>query len=77
VNSSFFLWVVSALFLTAGGWYLTKYQQCAKHSDEAVENLKKVSEEYSGSSRHYRPVCLAWLNVRQIRLRRSVATLNA
>jgi hypothetical protein len=45
INSAAFLWFLSALFITAGGSYLTKYQECARQADEIAGKFQRINEE--------------------------------
>ncbi len=45
INSAAFLWFLSALFVTAGGSYYTKYQECARQADETIDKFQHLNEE--------------------------------
>jgi len=45
INSGFFLWILTACVVSAGGAYLTSYQQCRKDADDAIERYTKVERE--------------------------------
>ena len=40
LNSGFFLWLLTLCVVSAGGAYLTSYQQCRKDADEERTNTK-------------------------------------
>jgi hypothetical protein len=48
INSAFFIWCISALFLTLGGGYVTNHQQCMREADQLIERKKLVSQEGAG-----------------------------
>jgi hypothetical protein len=48
INSAFFIWCISALFLTLGGGYVTNHQQCMREADQIIERRKVVSQEMFG-----------------------------
>jgi hypothetical protein len=45
VNSAAFLWLLSALLITSGGSYFTKYQECARQADEIIDKFQRLNEE--------------------------------
>lgn len=45
INSAAFLWLLSALLITAGSSYFTKYQECARQADEIIEKFQRLNEE--------------------------------
>lgn len=45
INSGFFLWLLTLLVVTAGGTYLTSYQQCRKDAADEIEKNTKVQRE--------------------------------
>lgn len=45
INSPFFLWCISAFFLTIGGGYLTSYQQCVRDADKVSLDYFEVTGE--------------------------------
>jgi hypothetical protein len=45
VNSPFFLWCLSAVFLTIGAGYLTNHQQCVRDADKLSLDYFEVTEE--------------------------------
>ena len=45
INSAALLWFLSALFITVGGSYLTKYQECARQADDVIEKFQRINEE--------------------------------
>lgn len=45
INSAAFLWFLSVLFITVGGSYLTKYQECARQADDVIEKFQHINEE--------------------------------
>jgi hypothetical protein len=48
INSAFFIWCISALFLTLGGGYVTNHQQCMREADQIIERKKLISQEGAG-----------------------------
>ena len=48
INSAFFLWCISALFLTVGGGYLTNHQQCVREADQLIERRSLLTQELYG-----------------------------
>jgi hypothetical protein len=45
VNSAFFLWALSAVFVTVGGSYFNQLQKCAADADTAIERWDAISDE--------------------------------
>jgi len=45
INSAFFLWVMSALFLSIGGSYLTNHRQCLDDAEKIIERRNQLSVE--------------------------------
>ena len=45
VNKPAILWLMSALFLTAGGAYLTNHQQCMRDADRLIDNYNDIASE--------------------------------
>ena len=45
INSSCFLWLLTALFITAGGTYFAKYQECAREADQISDKFQRLNEE--------------------------------
>jgi hypothetical protein len=45
INSAFFLWLMSALFLSIGGSYITNHRQCLDDAEKIIERRKHLSQE--------------------------------
>ena len=45
LNSGFFLWLLTLCVVTAGGAYLTSYQQCRKDAEEEIERSTRIQRE--------------------------------
>src|SRR5438132_7743562 len=47
INSAAFFLACVRYFLSAGGWYFTAYQECARQSEKVVETLQSTSRQYT------------------------------
>ena len=45
INSGFFLWLLTLCVVSAGGAYLTSYQQCRKDAEDEIERNTKIQRE--------------------------------
>jgi hypothetical protein len=45
LNSAFFLWLLTVCVVSAGGAYVTAYQQCRKDADDEIERHTRIQRE--------------------------------
>jgi len=45
LNSGFFLWLLSAIFLAAGGSYFTNYQDCMRDAEKLISQHDRLTRE--------------------------------
>jgi hypothetical protein len=48
INSAFFLWCLSAVFLTVGGSYVANHQACMREADQLLERRNLIGNELLG-----------------------------
>ncbi len=56
INSPFFLWLTSLIFLTVGGYTLTASQQCTKDALDEISFDVKIQREYIEREHHIRDI---------------------
>jgi hypothetical protein len=59
LNSGFFLWLLTLCVVSAGGAYLTSYQQCSKDAEEEIERNTKIQRELFQRELKIREIILA------------------
>ena len=67
LNSAFFLWVLTACVVTAGGTYVGAYQQCRKDADSEIDRSTKLERELYQRELNIRNIILAKAHVADMR----------
>jgi hypothetical protein len=67
LNSSFFLWILTACVVSAGGVYVTSYQQCRKDADDEIERNTKIERELFQRELKIREIIMTRLSVADMR----------
>jgi hypothetical protein len=67
LNSGFFLWFLTLCVVTAGGAYLTSYQQCRKDAEEEIERNTRIQRELFQRELRIREIILTSPSVAEMR----------
>jgi hypothetical protein len=67
INSAFFLWVLTACVVTAGGTYVASYQQCRKDADSEIDRSTKLERELYQRELNIRNIILTKAHVADMR----------
>jgi hypothetical protein len=67
LNSGFFLWFLTLCVVTAGGSYLTSYQQCRKDAEDEIERNTRIQRELFQRELRIREIILTAPSVAEMR----------
>jgi hypothetical protein len=67
LNSGLFLWFLTLCVVTAGGAYLTSYQQCRKDAEEEIERNTRIQRELFQRELRIREIILTAPSVSEMR----------
>lgn len=67
LNSGFFLWLLTLCVVTAGGAYLTSYQQCRKDAEDEIERNTRIQRELFQRELKIREIIMSSSSVAEMR----------